>query len=83
MLHDKYAYLSTSDIKEIYRMVKGSEEGMASFVKEAKQIGSRTKRNAYVYKDEERLYDIFEKHIGEELARRGIDCFGRLMQFVS
>lgn len=83
MLKNNFAYLSTSDIEEIYEQVKGSRKGINSFLREARKLGSRTKNGAFVYKDENALFIVFEKYLKYELEIKGIDCFGRLMQYVS
>lgn len=83
MLHDGKAYLSNSDISEVYEKVKGSDKGINAFIKDAQRVASKSKANAYIYKDEMALYYVFEKHLGKELAQIGVDSFGKLMQYIS
>ena len=35
------AYLSTSDVEELYRKIKRSEKGMTSFIRDAKKVGTK------------------------------------------
>ncbi len=84
-IHDD-TYLATQNIEEIFRDVKKSEKGMSAFIKDAKRVGTKMKNGShsfYVYKDEEALFKVFQKHLPDELKSLGIDCFGRLMQYVS
>lgn len=86
MFIHKDTYLSTSNIEEIFRDVKKSEKGMTAFIKDAKGVGTKMKNGThsfYIYKDEEALFKVFQKHLPNELKSLGIDCFGRLMQYVS
>lgn len=83
MFNNNYAYLNTADIEEIFEKVKGSRKGITPFLRDAKEIASKTRNGKYVYKDETALFIVLEKHIGKELQQRGIDCFGRLMQYIS
>lgn len=86
MFIHKDTYLSTSNIEEIFRDVKKSEKGMTAFIKDAKGVGTKMKNGThsfYIYKDEEALFKVFQKHLPNELKALGIDCFGRLMQYVS
>ena len=78
-----YAYLSTSEIELFYIRIKGSRKGISSFLNDAYKVASRTINNKRIYKDEHKLYEVFEKHLAKELNARGIDCFGRLMQYVA
>lgn len=80
------AYLSTSDVEELYRKIKRSEKGMTSFIRDAKKVGTKMKKGPavyYLYKNEEALFEVLKKHLPNELKALGIDCFGRLMQYVS
>lgn len=83
MFKNENPYLSTSEIEDAYEKIKGSRKGITAFLAEVKKIGSRTKNGAFVYKDEEALYQVFERHLKDELEIKGIDCFGRLMQYIS
>lgn len=83
MFNNNYAYLNTADIEEIFEKVKGSRKGITPFLRDAKKIGSRTKKGAFIYKDETALYNVFERYLKDELDIKGIDCFGRLMQYIS
>lgn len=77
-------YLGTKDLEEIYEKIKGSQKGMRGFVSKAQQkIGTRTESGAYIFKDEQALFEIFQQYFAEELRLKGIDCFGRLMQYMS
>lgn len=81
-----YPYLTNSDIEEIYRKIKASRKGITAFKKDAQAISSKLPEdNGYriVYKDEEALFKVFQKHLSKELTGLGIDCFGRLMQYIS
>lgn len=81
-MFSKSAYLLTSDIQEIYRQIKNSNQGMTAFINDAKKVG--TKENGYyLYKDEEALFKVFQKHLSKELTGLGIDKFWRLMQYIS
>ena len=80
------AYLSTSDVEELYRKIKHTEKGISSFIRDAKKVGTKIKKGPagyYLYKNEEALFEVFKKHLPNELKALGIDCFGRLMQYVS
>ena len=77
-------YLGTKDLKEIYEKLNGSPKGMNGFVSTAQQtIGSRTESGAYIFKDEAALFELFQQYFAKELQLKGIDCFGRLMQYMS
>lgn len=79
-------YLSTNEVETIYRRVKNSEKGMTSFIRDAKKVGTKMKKGPavyYLYKNEEALFEVLKKHLPNELKALGIDCFGRLMQYVS
>lgn len=76
-------YIGTTELEEMYRSVKGSEVGMRQFISAAKETASKTKNGALIYKDELALYKVFEEHLSLELSSLGIDCFGRLMQYIS
>ena len=53
------AYLSTSEVEELYRKVKNSEKGMSAFIKDAKKVGIK-QNGYYLYKDEEKLFEVFK-----------------------
>ena len=76
-------YMGTTDLEEAYKRVKGSEEGMRGFIKDSRRVATKTKNGSFIYMDEVALYTVFESHLRTELNQHGIDCFGRLMQFIS
>lgn len=78
------AYLGTKDLREIYEKLKGSRKGMNGFISVAQQtIGVRSTSGAFIFKDEQALFELFQQYFDEELRLKGIDSFGRLMQYVS
>ncbi len=79
-------YFSTNEVETLYRKVKNSEKGMTAFIKDAKKVGTKIEDGPaayYIYKDEDALFNVFKKYLPDELNSLGIDCFGRLMQYVS
>ncbi len=79
-------YFTTSEIEGIYRKLKRTGKGITAFKKDTRAVASKVSvgpESRIVYKDEEALFEVFKKHLPNELKALGIDCFGRLMQYVS
>ena len=74
------AYLNTDDVKAIYIDFAGNTKGMNSFIERAKEVAERVE-NAYLYKDEEALFKIFQYRFGTEFQARKIYNFSDLMQY--
>ena len=81
-------YLNTSDVEKMYEKLNlGSRKGITSFMKKAKMIASRSKsssRNgAFIFKDEEALFELFKSEMPEQIANKKIKYFGELVQMIS
>lgn len=81
-----YPYFGNNDVEEMYVALTGSRKGLESFMKKAKHVASRVNkspRSAYVYKDEEALFEVFKVELAHELNVRKIRYFGELVQMIS
>lgn len=81
-------YLTLADVEKIYKVVNNhSTNGLRKFLKRAKEIAVQLPREKgrwlYQFRDEDALFKLFQEALPTELERLGIDCWGRLMQFVS
>lgn len=73
-------YLSLSDVEDIYKYLTGSSNGLSSFRNEAKNIAIKCGR--YEFRDEEKLFKLFQAYLPEILERKNIHNFGELMQYL-
>lgn len=76
----KKAYLNTDDIKAIYIDFAGNTKGMNSFIERAKEVAEKA-GNAYLYKDEEALFKVFEYRFRTEFQAKKVYNFSDLMQY--
>lgn len=77
----KMPYLGMKNIEEIYIKLKGSKKGFSAFEKRAKAVADKTEGGAYIFKNEEKLFEVFKECLPFELQARKINCFGQLMQY--
>lgn len=78
------AYFNSNDIEKIYvKLNYGSRKGISSFMTKAKELATRAKTGAYIYMDEQALFELFQKEMPQELENRKIRSWGELMQFIS
>lgn len=73
-------YLSLSDAEDIYNHLNGSSQGLSTFRNEAKKIAIKCGR--YEFRDEEKLFKLFQAYLPEVLKRKNINNFGELMQYL-
>lgn len=73
-------YLSLSDVEDIYKHLNGSTQGLSAFREEAKKIAIRCSR--YEFREEEKLFRLFQAYLPEVLERKNINNFGELMQYL-
>jgi len=78
----KHVYFNLQDVEEIYEQVNGGRKGVNRFLDEAKTVATWC-HGHYEFRDEEALFEVFERFLPNILEARGIDCFGRLMQYIS
>lgn len=89
MRNDKekiYPYFGNIDVEEMYVALKGSRKGISAFMEKAKCVACRinnSPRSAYVYKDEDALFEVFKSEMPEILEARKISCFGEIIQIIS
>ena len=77
-----YPYENLDSVCEWYFKVKGSRKGINPFINAAKEVGSKTNSGAYIFKDEQALFRVFQRFLGEELKAKKINSFGELLQYV-
>lgn len=73
-------YLSLNDVEAIYIYLNGSTNGLTSFRNEAKKVA--IKRGRYEFRNEEKLFNIFQMYLSEILEKKKISSFGELMQYL-
>ena len=83
-----YPYLNTSDVEKMYEKLNlGSRKGITSFMEKAKMTAIRSKANsrngAFIFKDEEALFEVFKSEMPEQIANKKIKYFGELVQMIS
>lgn len=74
-------YLSLSDVEYIYKHLNGSTQGLSAFREEAKRIAIR-RCGRYEFREEEKLFRLFQAYLPEVLERKNINNFGELMQYL-
>ena len=77
------AYLNMSDLRVIYTRIRGTEKGMKAYLSKAKSLATKTKGGAYIFMDEEKLFEFLQEYFGYEFKLRKINSFGELMQYIS
>lgn len=81
-----FPYFGNNDVEEMYVVLKGSRKGISSFMEKAKRVAShrnKSPRSAYIYKDEESLFEVFKAELPKEIEARKIQYFGELVQMIS
>ena len=81
-----YPYLGNNDVEEMYVLLKGSRKGITAFMEKAKSVASRkcnSQRSAFIYKDDEALFNVFKAELPFEIKVRKIRYFGELIQMIS
>lgn len=79
----KGPYLNLNDVEEMYEAVNGSREGMPGFISLAKEIATKSRGGAYVFKDEAQLFELFKQELPDRLAKKRISYFGQIVQLIS
>ncbi len=75
-------YLCLTDVENIYVFFNGGErKGITRFLAEAKEIAE--KGEYYLFKNEERLFELFKKRFGTQLQLLRINSWGELMAYLS
>lgn len=77
------AYMNMADVEEMYIKLTGSRKGIAQFMKKAKEVAQRTPYGYYIFKREDKLFDLFKQEMPEVLNQRRFTCWGHLVQYVS
>ena len=83
-----FPYLTLSDVERIYRAINNrSASGLEQFLQKAKKLATKvpSKKTEYTYQfmNETALFELFQEVLPSQLKTKGIDSWGRLMQFVS
>ncbi len=81
-----YPYLGNDDVEEMYVLLTGSRKGIIAFMEKAKCVASRksdSQRSAFIYKDDEALFNVFKAELPFEIKVRKIRYFGELIQMIS
>lgn len=73
-------YLSLFDVEDIYKHLNGSTQRLSAFREEAKKIAIKCGR--YEFREEEKLFRLFQAYLPEVLERKNINNFGELMQYL-
>lgn len=81
-------YLTLSDVKSIYFILNNhSSKGLTKFVKTAKEIATELHHKrfgrVYQFRNENALFELLKQRFSKELEKKGIDSWGRLMQYIS
>ena len=75
-------YFNLEQVEYIYEMIQPNRRGITRFLKDARDVA--IKRNGiYQFKNEEALWNIFQEYLGDILAKKNIDNWGRLMDYIS
>lgn len=82
MLGKGKPYLSLKDVNYIFQVIKGNDIGVSQFEREAKKIAYFMPEGYYIFKNEEKLFELYKKHLPKELDNLGIVEFGQIMEFV-
>lgn len=81
-----FPYFNLSDVKRIYKVLKGNTKGWSAFEQEAKEIALPKESEDckyYQFTDETALFELFNKHLSLELKKKSIHSWGELMQYIS
>lgn len=81
----EHVWTNVDDLECIYSELNGgSEKGKRKFIAKAKNLKcARMFRGAYIFKDEDELFKLFQQEMPEQLAKRKIRYgYGDLMQYV-
>lgn len=76
-------YLSNDSIRRICGLFGGiDEKTIGKIIKTAScEAGTKTKGGAYIYKDEEKLFEVLKRFLGEQFKAYKINSFGKLVQW--
>lgn len=77
------AYMTTPDVEEMYIKLTGSSRGINQFMKKAKEVAQRAPQGYFIFKREDKLFEVFQQEIPEVLKQRRFTCWGHLVQYVS
>ena len=83
-----FPYFTMSDVAKIYLALNNkSTDGLKQFAEKAKEIAVKmpSKKTDYVYQfvNESALFELFQQALPNQLRSKGIDCWGRLLQYIS
>lgn len=81
-------YFTLADVEKIYFVLNDcSSKGFKEFAENAKEIATFVPEHlhkfAFQFKDEVALFELFKKFLPHKLEVKGIDTWGRLMQYIS
>ena len=78
-----FPYMNLNDAEEAYEKVNGSRKGITAFMTEAKKVATRFGRSrAYVFKDEEALFEVFKEQLPDRLETLKIKWWGEIIQML-
>lgn len=84
ILSEQKPYFNVADIEEIYEKLTGTRNGLKAFMTEAITVAKKCPiSDAYIFKDEEALFRVFERKLPRVLSIKKIGSWGELMQFIS
>lgn len=75
-------YLNLNDAEKIFEKLRYNRKGITAYRSELMKIASRSTKGAYIFKDELKLWNVIQAHLGTELSQKKIDSFGALMQYM-
>lgn len=77
-----FPYLCLTDVENIYTFFNGgARKGITAFLAEAREVAE--KDEYYLFKNEEKLFDLLKKHFGAQLQLLRINSWGELMAYLS
>ena len=81
-------YFTMYDIKKIYKVLNNlSTKGFKDFEVKSREIAVTIPNGKnqfyYQFRNEAALFNFFKEALPIQLEQKGIDCWGRLMQYIS
>lgn len=83
-----FPYLTLSDVEKIYFVINNlSATGFKQFADKARELATKVPSVKtdfrYQFDNEAALFELFLEVLPLQLRSKGIDCWGRLMQYIS
>lgn len=83
-----FPYLTLSDVEKIFFVINDlSDKGLRQFADRARVIATKVPSGKasyrYQFENEVALFELFREVLPLQLKSKGIDCWGRLMQYIS